>query len=105
MGARMAKLMTLQQTAEALGVPSGSLKSAAEGHGFLVRVGRAIRMDPDDFPAFIAACKEKPVRAASGAYRAPSADGTSTESIQRVIKATKALRERSKARRRTYQER
>ncbi len=41
----MVKLLTIEQASKLLNVPKGSLRSAALGHGFLVRIGRAIRLD------------------------------------------------------------
>ena len=43
----MPRLLTIDEAANELGVPAGSLRRAAERHGFLVRMGRAIRIDAD----------------------------------------------------------
>ena len=47
----MPRLLTIDEAANELGVPAGSLRRAAERHGFLVRMGRAIRIDPNDLGA------------------------------------------------------
>ena len=41
------ELLTIDEAAERLGVPRASLRSAAQEHGYLVRMGRAVRIDPD----------------------------------------------------------
>ena len=43
----MPRLFTLDEAATQLGVPRASLRVAAEEYGFLVRMGRAVRIDPD----------------------------------------------------------
>ena len=42
-------LRTLEEAADDLGVPLRSLRTAAEEHGFLVQMGRAIRIDRNDY--------------------------------------------------------
>ena len=44
----MPRLLTLDEAAETLGVPAASLRGAAERLGFLIRMGRAIRIHPND---------------------------------------------------------
>ena len=44
----MNRLLTIDEAAEQLGVPRGSLRAAAEEHGYLVRMGRSVRIDPND---------------------------------------------------------
>ena len=44
----MPRLLTLNKAAEALGVPVASLRGAAERLGFLVRMGRVVRIDAND---------------------------------------------------------
>ena len=44
----MPHLLTLKKAAKALGVPVASLRGAAERHGFLVRMGPALRIDAND---------------------------------------------------------
>ena len=56
----MPQLLTIQEAAEQLGVPPGSLRTAAQRHGFLVRMGRAVRIDPNDLPELIRSCQDKP---------------------------------------------
>ena len=54
------RLLTIAAAADELGVPAGSLRTAAQRHGLLVRIGRAIRIDPNDLPELIKSCQDKP---------------------------------------------
>lgn len=53
-------LLTVDVAAERIGVPRASLRRAAEIHGFLVRIGRAIRIDENTLPELIAKCRNEP---------------------------------------------
>ncbi|WP_299986633.1 excisionase family DNA-binding protein [uncultured Ruegeria sp.] len=53
--------MTIEEAAKLLNVPKGSLRSAAEKHGFLVRIGRAVRIDQDQLGDLVEKCKVAPV--------------------------------------------
>jgi excisionase family DNA binding protein len=55
-----ARLLTVEEAANMLGVPKGSLQTAAANHGLLVRMGRAVRIDPDTLEDLIHKCREKP---------------------------------------------
>jgi len=46
----MPTLITLAEAAAELGVPLGSLRSAAKERGYLVRLGRSLRIDRADLP-------------------------------------------------------
>ena len=56
----MPRLLTVDEAANELGVPAGSLRTAAREHGLLVRMGRAVRIDPDDLPELIDRCRDQP---------------------------------------------
>lgn len=56
----MVKLLTIEQAAKLLNVPKGSLRAAAEEHGFLVRMGRAIRLDEYHLGDLVEKCKVPP---------------------------------------------
>lgn len=53
-------LVTLEQAAAELGVPKLSLRNAAETHGLLVRMGRALRIERASYPELFEACRKKP---------------------------------------------
>ncbi len=57
----MPRLLTIDEAAAELGVPPGSLRTAAEKHGFLVMMGRARRIDPSTLPELIRKCRNEPV--------------------------------------------
>ncbi len=52
-------LVTIDEAARQLGVPKGSLRTAAETHGFLVRMGRALRIDSNDFSRLVKKCQDQ----------------------------------------------
>ena len=54
----MTRLLTLEEAAAELGIRKGSLKTAAKRHGFLVRMGRAIRIDADTLGELIEKCRD-----------------------------------------------
>lgn len=60
-------LLTVDQAAAQLNIPVRSLRRAAEEHGLLVRMGRAVRIDPETMPELIQKCRNAPkVRASTG---------------------------------------
>lgn len=54
----MLRLLTINAAADQLGVPPGSLRTAAKKHGLLVRMGRTIRVDRDDYEELIQNAKK-----------------------------------------------
>jgi hypothetical protein len=58
-------LKKIEEAASDLGVPKGSLRTAAEQHGLLVYIGRAVRIDPNDYQELINVCRGKPQGRAS----------------------------------------
>lgn len=44
----MHRLLTIDEAADELGVPRAAMRAAAERYGLLVRMGRAVRIDPND---------------------------------------------------------
>lgn len=61
-------LLTFEAAARQLNVPVASLRAAADEHGLTIRMGRAIRIHPDDLGRLIELCREEPKdRAYSGA--------------------------------------
>ena len=75
-------LLTIAEAAAQLGVPKASLRSAAERHGYLVRIGRALRLDPSALPELIAKCQGKP----------PDPDSIGEGKAERGLSATRAAR-------------
>ncbi|MEH7826822.1 hypothetical protein [Gemmobacter denitrificans] len=67
-GLTMGVLLTIAEAATLIGVPKASLRTAAERHGFLIRMGRAIRIDPDQLPELLRKCQNTP--------KAPASTGT-----------------------------
>lgn len=68
-------LLTLDQAAAQLNIPSAALRREAERHGLLVRFGRAVRIDPETMPELIQKCRNAPkARASTGTPQ--KADGS-----------------------------
>ena len=65
----MARLLSIPEAARALGVPEASLRSAAERYGFIVRMGRSVRVDSQQFDQLVRKCQDAP--------RAPASTGES----------------------------
>ena len=74
----MPRLLTIDEAAAELGVPPGSLRTAAEKHGFLVMMGRARRIDPSTIPELIRKCRNEPVPQNRGDRRPPQASTSAT---------------------------
>lgn len=60
-----ARLLTIPEAAEALGLPAQSLLRAAEQHGHLVRMGRAVRILESELGELIDKCRCQPKAPAS----------------------------------------
>lgn len=96
----MPRLLTVPEAAAELGVPPGSLRTAAERHGLLVKMGRAVRIDPATLPELIERCQDKPKDPVSTAAGTPVSTTSATrdaESVQRARETAKRLKECSGA--------
>ena len=98
------RLLTVEEAAEQLGVPAGSLESAARRHGFIVKMGRAKRIDPDTLGRLIELCRENPPdQGSTGTASARSttsarADDSSAEAMQIAEKLRRPSRGTSQPR-------
>ena len=94
----MPLLLTIDQAAEQLGVKPGSLRTAAQRHGLLVKMGRAVRINPNDIPELIKSCQGKPKD--RGCTVAATASGPSViraeNSSQRALASAEKLKQRSR---------
>ncbi len=54
------RLLSIPEAARALGVPKESLRRAADTHGKTIRMGRAVRLHPDDLEELIELCRVVP---------------------------------------------
>lgn len=52
-------LCTLTDAAKHLGIPKASLQTAAEKHGYIVRMGRAIRIETDRLGELVKKCRDQ----------------------------------------------
>ena len=90
----MIRLLTLDEAAAELGIGKGSLKAAAERHGFLVRMGRAIRIDADTLGELIEKCRDSAKDPASTDAATPgfTSSGTAPGSTQRARETAEKLK-------------
>jgi len=93
------RLLTIAEAAAELGVPARSLRGAAEQHGLLVRIGRAIRIDPQTLPELVEKCRdrEKVPACGSAATMAAGSSSTAQQHIQRARETAEKLKRRSPA--------
>ncbi|WP_230796823.1 helix-turn-helix domain-containing protein [Salipiger marinus] len=56
----MSELCTIDEAAAVLNVPVRSLRTAAEQHGFIVRMGRAVRIEKARLGELIKKCRDQP---------------------------------------------
>lgn len=56
----MTELCKIDEVAEEWDVPKASLRTAAERHGFLVRMGRTLRLERDRLPELLKKCRDQP---------------------------------------------
>ena len=95
----MRRLLVLAEAAAEVGVPKGSLRTAAEQHGYLVRIGRALRIDPETLPELIKLCREQPQEHASTADVIPKSTSSATQdagSTQRARETAEKLKQLSR---------
>ena len=87
-------LLTLDQAAKQLGVPRGSLRTAAETHGYLVRMGRALRIDPETLSELIKLCRDqKQVPASTNSKAESSSSGIpAAHNNQRALETAEKLK-------------
>lgn len=91
----MTPLLTLDEVAAEIRVPKASLKSAAEQHGFLIRMDRAMRIDPKTIPELYEKCRAQPKEQGS-TNSSTACTGTSetrdNPTAQRVAQAAAKLK-------------
>ena len=98
MSALARRLLTVEEAAAELGVPPGSIRTAARRHGLLVKMGRAVRIDPSTLPELIERCRDKPKDpdcTATSTACGPSAM-TAESSSQQALEVAAKLKARSR---------
>ncbi|WP_122073718.1 hypothetical protein [Pseudophaeobacter sp. EL27] len=91
-------LATLDEAAKELGIPKASLRSAAESHGFLVRMGREIRIDRNDFKPLVKKYQNQakaPASINSSIARSGTSATPASPTGQRAAQAASKLKKRS----------
>ena len=93
----MPRLLTIAEAVDELGVPPGSLRSAAQEHGFLVKMGRTTRIDPDTLPELIAKCRTPRDRDCIATPRqACTSSAMTADTTQRALEIAEQLKQRSR---------
>ena len=91
-------LCTVEDAATELGVTVSGLRSAAEEHGYLVRMGRAIRLERKSLPELIKKCRAKPKAPDStNSHTASTGTSETPENLiaQQAAQAAAKLKKRS----------
>ena len=91
----MLRLLTIDEAAAELGDPPGSLRTAAEKHGFLVMMGRARRIDRSTILELIRKCRNEPVPQDRGDRRPPESRVSATrahDTSQRALQSAANLK-------------
>ena len=94
----MSQLCKIDEIAAELGVPKASLRTAAEQHGFLVRMGRAIRIERDRLPELLKKCRNQPKEQGSTSLNTASTGTSETQDspiAQRAAQAALRLKKPS----------
>lgn len=95
-------LISMRDAARRLGVPEAGLRRAAEAHGYLIRVGRAVRLREDELGELVELCREgrKAPASTSGQGETDRSDGSSStragSSVQPALAAAEKLKRRSR---------
>ena len=96
----MTRLLTIPEAAEQLGVPKGSLKTAARKYGYIVYMGRTLRIDPKKLPELIEKCRNEPREQDSTAAKTVAATTSSAipdaGSSRRALKTAERLKRYSR---------
>lgn len=83
-----------------LGLPVRGLRDAAERHGYLIRVGQAIRLDVADLGELLDKCRSRPREPACSSDAAPDAppSGSSRTRVSPSVRQAQQIAERLKSR-------
>lgn len=98
----MNRLLTLDEAAGRLGVPKRGLRREAEAHGFLLRVGRAVRLQEDELKELMDRCRVKPkeldfTAAPTSVVPEPTKSATADDASARALATADKLKKRSRA--------
>lgn len=92
------RLLRLDDAAKMLDVPVASLKTVAQKHGFMVRMGRSLRIESDRIGELIEKCRNKPREqdSTSTITARTGTSGTPANQIdQRALQAAQKLKKPS----------
>lgn len=98
-------LRTLDEAASELRVPKASLRTAAEKHGLLVLMGRAIRIDRNDYGRLVKKCQDQARAQGSTSTQAARNGSSSTPDNDTAQRAAQTAQKLKKSSRRTSPQR
>lgn len=90
-------LWTMKDAEAKTGIPATSFQRAADEHGMLIRMGRAVRFDPDDLKELLKKCQgqaKAPASTSEKTERGPSS--TARSSAARALLIADELKKRSR---------
>lgn len=94
----MINLGTIDEIASEIGVPKKSLQKAAERHGYLIRIGRALRLDRNQITELLKKCQDPPKEPDSTSSLTDRTGTSATRGNptgQRAAQAVQMLKKRS----------
>ncbi|MCE8438887.1 helix-turn-helix domain-containing protein [Rhodovulum sulfidophilum] len=93
------RLLPIPEAARILGVPTESLRRAADCHGKTIRIGRAVRLHPKDLEELIELCRVPQKEPAFTSAKTPANGSSSTarSSAERARQTAERLRRSSRA--------
>ena len=94
----MTRLLTIAEAAERLNVSRRGLRAEAERHGFIVRVGKAIRIAETDLGELIKKCRDpaKGRDSSTAPTVTSSSFATANTECQQALESAAKLKERSR---------
>ena len=96
-------LLKIEQAAKELGVPVQSLKTAAQEHGYLVKMGRALRLERDRLDELVKKCRVQAREQGSTSSNTAHTGTSGTRASATAPRAAQAAQKLKKSSRRTSQ--
>jgi hypothetical protein len=90
------RLLKISEAAELLGVPQQSLKQEADRYGMTIRMGKAIRLLPDDIEELINKCRVEQKDPASTGARVRAIQESGKSAMTEMSESRPALRTAAK---------
>lgn len=89
------QLLRIEAAAEKLDLPAKSLRDVAEEHGLLIRVGRALRLHPEDLEMLIELCRV-PAKVSVSTPAPATAENSSSSTVRPSVGQARQIADRLK---------